>query len=162
VNVVLAAWIPLLGTALSFYRGTLFPDMYTLLIAWAFAGLLLPYLLLLAALIVHPLEKFIQYRFKIKARRKIASMPDLKVIAVTGSYGKTSTKFLLDSVLKERFPCLHHPGQLQYPNGDLQSDQQRSADRATRCSSWKWGPAMQEISTNCAVLPARILPWSPT
>jgi UDP-N-acetylmuramoyl-tripeptide--D-alanyl-D-alanine ligase len=131
VNVVLAAWIPLLGTALSFYRGTLFPDMYTLLIAWAFAGLLLPYLLLLAALIVHPLEKFIQYRFKIKARRKIASMPNLKVIAVTGSYGKTSTKFLLDSVLKERFRVCTTPGSYNTPmgickviNNDLQTGDQ--------------------------------------
>ncbi len=117
VNLALAVWIPVLGTALAFYRGTLFPDMYTLLITWAFADLLLPYLLLLAAMIVHPLEKFIQYRFKVKARNKIASMPDLKVVAITGSYGKTSTKFLLDTVLKERFRVCTTPGSYNTPMG---------------------------------------------
>jgi len=127
----LAVWIPILGTALSFYRGTLFPDMYTLLTTWAIADLLLPFLLLLAAVLVYPLEKFIQYRFKQKARKKIASMPDLTVIAVTGSYGKTSTKFLLDTVLKERYRVCTTPGSYNTPmgickviNNDLQAGDQ--------------------------------------
>ncbi len=131
VMVLLAIWVPMLGTAFSFYRGTLFPDMYTLLVAWAFADLLLPYVLILAAAVVYPVEKLIQYRFKQKARKKIASMPDLQIIAVTGSYGKTSTKFLLDTVLKERFRVCTTPGSYNTPmgickviNNDLQAGDQ--------------------------------------
>ncbi len=131
VMVLLAIWVPMLGTALSFYRGTLFPDMYTLLVAWAFADLLLPFVLILAAAVVHPVEKLIQYRFKQKARKKIASMPELQIIAVTGSYGKTSTKFLLYTVLKERFRVCTTPGSYNTPmgickviNNDLQADDQ--------------------------------------
>ncbi len=131
VMVLLAIWVPTLGTAFSFYRGTLFPDMYMLLVAWAFADLLLPYVLILAAAVVYPVEKFIQYRFKQKARKKIASMPDLTIIAVTGSYGKTSTKFLLDTVLKERFRVCTTPGSYNTPmgickviNNDLQAGDQ--------------------------------------
>lgn len=131
VLVLFAMAIPILGTAWSFYRGTLFPDMYSLLIAWAFASLVLPYLLILSAALVYPLEMLIQYRFKLKARKKIASMPDLTVVAITGSYGKTSTKFLLDAVLRERFRVCTTPGSYNTPmgickviNNDLQAGDQ--------------------------------------
>jgi|GEM_PF-8684 len=131
VLVLFASVIPVLGSAWSFYRGTLFPDMYSLLIAWTFASLVLPYLLILAAALVYPLEMLIQYRFKQKARKKIASMPDLTVVAITGSYGKTSTKFLLDAVLRERFRVCTTPGSYNTPmgickviNNDLQAGDQ--------------------------------------
>lgn len=117
VFAVLAVWVPLVGTAYSFYSGTLFPNIYALVVAWTIADLVLPYLLLLAAAVMYPAERFIQYRFKQKARRKLASMPDLTVIAITGSYGKTSTKFLLDSVLKERFRVCTTPGSYNTPMG---------------------------------------------
>ncbi|MFO8030631.1 MAG: UDP-N-acetylmuramoyl-tripeptide--D-alanyl-D-alanine ligase [Cyclonatronaceae bacterium] len=131
VFALLAVWIPLLGTAYSFYSGTLFPNMYVLVIAWAMTDLVLPYLLLLAAAVIYPVEMLIQYRFKKKARRKIAAMADLTVIAITGSYGKTSTKFLLDAVLKERFRVCTSPGSYNTPmgickviNNDLQAGDQ--------------------------------------
>ncbi len=131
VVVLLGVWIPVTGTAYSFYSGTLFPDMYILVIAWIFANLVLPYLLILAAALAYPVEMLIQYRFKRMARKKIASMPDLRVIAITGSYGKTSTKFLLDSVLKERFRVCTTPGSYNTPmgickviNNDLQAGDQ--------------------------------------
>ncbi len=131
VFVLLGVWIPLAGTAYSFYSGTLFPDMYILVIAWIFADLVLPYLLILAAALAYPAEMLIQYRFKRMARKKIESMPDLRVIAITGSYGKTSTKFLLDSVLKERFRVCTTPGSYNTPmgickviNNDLQAGDQ--------------------------------------
>ncbi len=117
VLALLGVWIPMFGTAYSFYSGTLFPDMYALIIAWVFANLVLPYLLILAAVLVYPVEMLIQHHFKRKARKKIASLPDLKVIAITGSYGKTSTKFLLDTVLKERFRVCTTPGSYNTPMG---------------------------------------------
>lgn len=117
VFMLLSIWLPLFGTSFAFYTGNLFPDVYFLIFTWVFASLLLPYLLILGALIIYPVESFIQGRFKKMASKKIQSMPDLKVIAITGSYGKTSTKFLIDAVLKERFNVCTTPGSYNTPMG---------------------------------------------
>ncbi len=117
VFIVLAAWIPLLGTAYAFSIGPLFPDIYILIYVWVLADLLLPWLLFLAAGIVHPLENLVQFRYIRMARNKLQSMSSLKVIAITGSYGKTSTKFLIDAVLKERFRVCTTPGSYNTPMG---------------------------------------------
>ncbi len=73
--------------------------------------------LMLAALLMKPVEKIIQNGFKRKARNKLASMPHLKVIAITGSYGKTSTKFVIDAFLKERVQVCVTPGSFNTPMG---------------------------------------------
>ncbi|MDG5766952.1 UDP-N-acetylmuramoyl-tripeptide--D-alanyl-D-alanine ligase [Balneolales bacterium ANBcel1] len=113
----ISLWFPILGTWFAFYQGTLFPNIYILVTVWVLADFLLPALLLLAAMLVYPLEKWFHYRFKSMARAKIESMPNLTVIGITGSYGKTSTKFLIDTVLKERFRVCTTPGSYNTPMG---------------------------------------------
>lgn len=127
----LSIWIPLIGTSFAFYRGSLYPDAYSLIVTWVLASLLLPYLLVFGAMVLYPLELFFQSRFKKKAALKIQNMPGLKVIAITGSYGKTSTKFLIDAVLKERYNVCTTPGSYNTPmgickviNNDLQASHQ--------------------------------------
>ena len=44
-------------------------------------------------------------------------MPHLKVVAITGSYGKTSTKFVIDTFLKERLSVCVTPGSFNTPMG---------------------------------------------
>lgn len=44
-------------------------------------------------------------------------MPDLTVIGVTGSYGKTSVKYYLDTLLKEHFEVLITPESYNTPMG---------------------------------------------
>lgn len=117
VYTLLAVWIPLLGTSLAFYQGLLYPDIYILVFSWVVGDILLTLFLLVAASMIYPLEQWFQYRFKKKARRKIESMTQLTVIAITGSYGKTSTKFILDSVLKERYRVCTTPGSYNTPMG---------------------------------------------
>ncbi len=56
-----------------------------------------------------PLEKYVQSRYINDAKRIIGSMPSLVVIGVTGSYGKTSTKFYLEKILSERYNVLVTP-----------------------------------------------------
>ena len=46
-----------------------------------------------------PIEKAIYVHFKKKALAKIKSMPNLKIIGITGSYGKTSSKNILGEIL---------------------------------------------------------------
>lgn len=92
-------------------------DPYFLTFLLVLADVLVPLLLLLTAIILQPVENYIQEGFKKKARKKLESMPHLKVIAITGSYGKTSTKFVIDAFLKERFNVCTTPGSYNTPMG---------------------------------------------
>ncbi len=71
-------------------------------------GLFLP--LLLAAVISHFSEKWLAGRFKTQARRKLAKRDNLTVIGITASYGKTSLKHFLQTLLKPHFNLYATPG----------------------------------------------------
>ncbi|MCM1290638.1 MAG: UDP-N-acetylmuramoyl-tripeptide--D-alanyl-D-alanine ligase [Prevotella sp.] len=64
----------------------------------------------LAVIILTPVEKCINRKFYKDAERILRSMPDLTVIGVTGSYGKTSTKHYLNRILSEHYDVLMTPG----------------------------------------------------
>mgnify|MGYP001809858481 CR=1 FL=1 len=49
------------------------------------------------------IEKFLFLAYKREAKRKIASMQDLTIVCVTGSYGKTSMKNFIAQVLGQKF-----------------------------------------------------------
>lgn len=69
------------------------------------------HLLLLAAnLCLKPVESSITARYVNDARRILRDMPDLKIIGITGSYGKTSTKHYLHHILSAQFDTLMTPG----------------------------------------------------
>lgn len=73
--------------------------------------------MLAAYFILIPVEKAIQNRYINDARRILASMPDLKVIGITGSFGKTSTKHYLNRILGEEYDVLMTPGSFNTPMG---------------------------------------------
>lgn len=72
---------------------------------------------LLANVINHPMEKAISRYFINDAKRMLEKRPDLTVIGVTGSYGKTSMKFFLQTLLQSRYNCLVTPGNFNTPLG---------------------------------------------
>lgn len=72
--------------------------------------LLQPFLILLVNLLNHPIEQGINRRYVEDAARILRGMPNLKVIGVTGSYGKTSVKYFLSTLLSVRYNVLHTPG----------------------------------------------------
>jgi UDP-N-acetylmuramoyl-tripeptide--D-alanyl-D-alanine ligase len=83
-----------------------------------FAGdLLAPVWVLLAATLLTPVEKGIQESFKRAARRRLSARTDLDIIAITGSYGKTSVKHAVSEVLNHRFSVLSTPGSFNTPMG---------------------------------------------
>ena len=47
----------------------------------------------------------------------LRSHPNLRVVGITGSYGKTSTKYYLNSILSDRFDVLMTPGSFNTPMG---------------------------------------------
>ncbi len=69
----------------------------------------LPYIVLIADYINKPIEKAINNKFIKEAKSIIASMPELKVVGITGSYGKTSVKYYLTSLLSAKYNVLMTP-----------------------------------------------------
>ncbi|MCH5346508.1 MAG: UDP-N-acetylmuramoyl-tripeptide--D-alanyl-D-alanine ligase [Muribaculaceae bacterium] len=67
-------------------------------------------ILLCANYLLQPIEKSINRKYQREAERILASMPDLKIIGITGSYGKTSTKHYLHRILSEHFDTCMTPG----------------------------------------------------
>ncbi|MCM1484194.1 MAG: UDP-N-acetylmuramoyl-tripeptide--D-alanyl-D-alanine ligase [Muribaculaceae bacterium] len=63
-----------------------------------------------AVVLLKPVEAHINKGYYDDAARILASMPSLKVIGVTGSYGKTSTKHYLNRILSESFSVVMTPG----------------------------------------------------
>lgn len=70
------------------------------------------FIILLVNIINKPIEKCVFLYYKTKAKNKLHSMSQLKVIGVTGSYGKTSSKNILAEILNVKFNALPTPRNL--------------------------------------------------
>ena len=79
--------------------------------------LLLPVLVPLAHFIMLPLETFIRWNYIRKAKKKLASRPDLIRIGITGSYAKTSVKHILFDMLSEKYNVCMSPHSFNTPMG---------------------------------------------
>lgn len=117
IFLVLAVLLPAWGSLVTIRESVINYDIYVLAFSWVLGDVILPFLLLAASWIILPLEKIFQMKFKRMARNKLAAMDDLTVIAITGSYGKTSTKFMIRDLLKERFSVCATPGSYNTPMG---------------------------------------------
>jgi len=74
----------------------------------ALAGIAGPGVVWLAALLLHPLERSIARTFLRQADRRMRAYPG-RVIGITGSYGKTTTKFFVADLLASRYRVLKTP-----------------------------------------------------
>ena len=83
----------------------------------ALLPVLLPLLVPLAALIALPIEKFIFSLYYHDAEKRLLENEKLIRVGVTGSYGKTSTKFVLDTLLSQKYNVLPTPASFNTPMG---------------------------------------------
>ncbi len=60
-------------------------------------------MVLLAKILNTPVERMVYRKFYRQAQRKLKSMNHLSVVGITGSYGKTSSKNILASILNARY-----------------------------------------------------------
>jgi UDP-N-acetylmuramoyl-tripeptide--D-alanyl-D-alanine ligase len=67
--------------------------------------------------LLNPFEKSINNRFYQAAQDKIKSLEDLTVVGITGSYGKTSTKFITAEILEQKYKTFKTPGSYNTPMG---------------------------------------------
>ena len=79
--------------------------------------LLLPIIMPFANFILEPFENLNQLGYVIKAKKKLKEFPNLVVIGITGSYGKTTTKNILNSMLSEKYNVLATPLSFNTPMG---------------------------------------------
>lgn len=111
-----AGYIPF--TELSIKSSALYAaDMYLLAFGWVLGNALLPFFIFAAAIITKPIEAYVHRHFIKLAKQKLSQMPELTVIAITGSYGKTSTKFMIRDLLSERYSVCSTPGSYNTPMG---------------------------------------------
>ena len=78
-------------------------------------------IIMIANLLMQPVEKLINQRFYNEAKQILASMPHLRIIGVTGSYGKTSTKHYLYRILSEKYNVIMTPGSFNTPMGVIRT-----------------------------------------
>jgi len=91
---------------------------YPLLLFFATAIYIsIPYNMYIANLLVAPIEKSITKHYFDLAYNKIRTFEKLKVVGITGSFGKTSTKFVTASILGEKFNVLKTPDSYNTPMG---------------------------------------------
>lgn len=65
--------------------------------------------LTISFLLMELYEKLLYIKFKNSAKNKLASMPDLKIVLITASFGKTSMKNFCASLLEKDFNVLKTP-----------------------------------------------------
>ena len=71
----------------------------------------------ISTIIMKPVENKINMGFYTSAQNKIKSRNDLNVIGITGSFGKTSTKFIVSTILSQKFNVLTSPESYNTPMG---------------------------------------------
>ena len=101
----LAIWLAARFTRLGIAGGT------------ALGCALIPWLVMLSDWIDWPIEHGFRAYYIRDAKKLLARNPDLIVIGVTGSYGKTSMKYFLSSLLGIKYNVLMPPGSCNTPMG---------------------------------------------
>lgn len=95
-----------------------FGNGYTMLVmAVIYTVFIVPFAPVISNIINKPVETSIANGFKKKAVALLSDMPDIKVIGVTGSYGKTSVKFYLKELLSSKYEVLATPESYNTPMG---------------------------------------------
>lgn len=104
------------GDMVSYYHGPAVA-MSVLLLETTFSWAIV----MLAVVLLVPVEKCINRHYWNDARRILKSVNGLRVVGITGSYGKTSTKHYLHAILSEEFETLMTPGSFNTPMGVIRT-----------------------------------------
>ena len=112
-ELILLALLVLLAVVLTWFSSAL-------LTGWLLIGVvlaLMPYLPVISNFLNSPMEKAVNRHFVNDALNRLKQMPDMKIIGITGSYGKTSVKFYLKTLLEARYSVLMTPESFNTPMG---------------------------------------------
>ncbi len=79
--------------------------------------LLLPLVVYLAYFVTYPIEKLISNSYINKAKKNLLNHKKILVVGITGSYGKTSVKNILGTILSEKYKVCATPSSYNTPLG---------------------------------------------
>lgn len=107
------AWVLVIVLALFFASLNIWAGIIFFLL-----GLLaFPLYLVLAEVILMPLDWYLKNRWVKKAKKLIAENPDLKIVGIVGSYGKTTMKNVVATVLSAKLKVMVTPESVNTPVG---------------------------------------------
>ncbi len=113
ITAILILGISLFGSIYSFYN-TLGEASRVICIALSVVS---PLLTVVIWLITFPVEKAVSQWYINDAKKILNAHKNLTVIGITGSYGKTTTKFILNRILSEKFNTVCTPQSFNTPMG---------------------------------------------
>ncbi|MBR4110374.1 MAG: UDP-N-acetylmuramoyl-tripeptide--D-alanyl-D-alanine ligase [Clostridia bacterium] len=110
-----------IGLNSTIYETNYIEYLKRIIIMYSFFIFTIPLNMILANGFIHPTEEWINERYINKARRilKKKEYKDLIKIGITGSYGKTSTKFILEKILSEKYNVLATPNSYNTTMGNV-------------------------------------------
>ena len=82
-----------------------------------FTPIATPILVLVAFIIMLPIENLNNKNYVVRAKHKLSKRPNLIKVGITGSYGKTSVKNILEAMLSEKYEVLSTPASYNTPMG---------------------------------------------
>ncbi|MEA4892814.1 MAG: UDP-N-acetylmuramoyl-tripeptide--D-alanyl-D-alanine ligase [Peptococcaceae bacterium] len=114
-TILCVAFVTLLGLALNYFGKNSF--WWELPFLLGFLNLMKDSFILMANGINRPIEKRIAQGYVDDAKKRLAELPGLQVIGITGSFGKTSTKYILNQLLSTKYQTLMTPESFNTPMG---------------------------------------------
>ncbi len=84
-----------------------------------------PALTYISLFALKPIEKCVANYYINDAKKLLSSHKNLKVIGITGSYGKTGTKYILSRILSEKYNVLMTPESFNTPMGVVRTVRER-------------------------------------
>jgi len=108
-------------------------DLLSILLFLVFLSLCVffyPIFLIIAALILRLPETVVKKRIVAQATERMKKFPNLKVIGIAGSYGKTTMKDAISAVLGEKYGVLKTPENINTPLGIAELIQTKLNDSA--------------------------------
>ena len=110
-----------IGATSTLYKTDALEFLKRIALIYSFFIFTLPLNMIIANWFANPLESWINERYIKKAKRKLKKKEykDLIKIGITGSYGKTSTKFILQTILSEKYNVLATPNSYNTSMGNV-------------------------------------------
>ncbi len=105
LNVVFAIAVAGISFGVVALAYTIIPPPFTVY-AFSFltlVPLILPVLVPIVHMVMVPFETIITNRYLFEAKLRLKKRPDLIKIGITGSFGKTSTKYMLNAILSKKY-----------------------------------------------------------
>ena len=112
ISIYLVMYIFLFIGYFSISRNNLFFLFYTSILLC-----FIPFIVMGVMLLLLPIEQRIRYRYALKAKMTLLENKKIKTIGITGSYGKTSTKNILHTILSSTYNVLSTPKSYNTPMG---------------------------------------------